>query len=57
MIKCVNFLFKSSLNFNAVYVNDLAFKSAHIYNRKLEDQWGHYGALLADLLKAFDSVS
>ena len=45
-------LIKSSLNFNVVFVKDLALRNCLLYmikNRKESlDQGGHYGALLTD---------
>ena len=47
-----NILIKSSLNFNVVFVKDLALRNCLLYmikNRKESlDQGGHYGALLTD---------
>ena len=50
-------LIKSSLNFNVVFVKDLALRNCLLYMiknwKESLDQGGHYGALLTDLLKAF----
>ena len=57
-----NILIKSSLNFNAVFVKDLACSSPklsliHYKNRKESlNQGGYYGALLIELAKAFDRM-
>ena len=52
-------LINSSLNFKVVSVKDLTLKTvSYIHDKNLEslDQEGHYGALLTDLLKAFDYI-
>ena len=57
MTKCINILIKSSLNFNAVFVKDLALKTVLYVIENWTgslDREGHYGALLTDLSKAFD---
>ena len=53
-----NILIKWSLNFNVVFVKDLALQNCLLYmikNWKVSlDEESHYGALLTDLRKAFD---
>ena len=53
-------MIKSSLNFSVVFVKDLALRNCVLYMikkwKESLEQGGHYGALLIDLLKAFDSM-
>ena len=59
MTKCIYTLIKSTPNFNAVFVKDLALNCLlfMIENWKESlDQVGHYDALLTDMLKAFDCI-
>ena len=55
-----NILIQSSLNFNGVLVKGLALRNCLLYMIKnwkgSLNQEGHYGALLTDLLKAFDCM-
>ena len=56
-----NILIKSSLNFNVVFIKDLALQNFLLYMRKnwkeFLDQGGHYGSLLIDLPKVFDCMT
>ena len=55
-----NILIKSSLNFNLVFVNDLALRNCFLCMiknwKEFLDQGGHYCALLTDLPKGFDCM-
>ena len=55
-----NILIKSSLNFNVVFLKDLALRNCLLYViknwKESLDQEGHYDALLTDFLKAFDCM-
>ena len=55
-----NILIKSSLNFNLVFVNDLALWNCFLCMiknwKEFLDQGGHYCALLTDLPKGFDCM-
>ena len=51
-----NLLIKSSLNYNTVFVKDLALLFVIKSWKESFDQEGYYGALLTDLPKRFDCM-
>ena len=59
MTKYINILIKSSLNFDAVFVKDLALTTVSYMVESWKeslDPGGHYSAQLTDPSKAFDWI-